>query len=264
MAFDFHSDQERYFEIQRLGAEQSIIPYLKKHADLKPGMRILEIGSHFGGNLRPFLAEGCHCTGVEIVKSSADQAKINFAKEIEEGTVNIVHSDIYDVTVEDLGGAFDLIFLKDSIEHIPNQERIIAHLHQYLTREGSVFFAFPPWQMPFGGHQQGADSFFLSHCPWIHLIPRKMYEGLIKKLGESQEEYDYLMSCVDTGITVERFEKCVNASNLKVHHREGYFVAPIYKFKFGLPVMKQPKLFTAIPWFRNVYTTSIYYLLKSK
>ncbi len=264
MAYDFHNDEDKYFEIQRLGAEQSIIPYLKKHAGLKKGTRVLEIGSHFGGNLRPFLKEGCHCTGVEIVKSSADQAKINFASEIEDGTVNIVHSDIYDVTVEDLGGAFDLIFLKDSIEHIPNQEKIIAHLNQYLTREGFVFFAFPPWQMPFGGHQQGADSKLLSHWPWIHLLPRKMYSNVIRKFGETEKFHDYLMSCEATGITVERFEKAVKQSNLKRVHKESYLFAPIYKFKFGLPIVKWPRWIAAIPFVRNLYITSVYYLLKQK
>ena len=95
MAWDFHTDQDKYFEIQRLGAENSILPYLRTHANLTAGMRVLEIGSHFGGNLIPFIKEDCHCTGVEIIKSSADQAKINFEQEIKEGTVAIFHSDIY-------------------------------------------------------------------------------------------------------------------------------------------------------------------------
>lgn len=262
MAFDFHNDREKYFEIQRLGAEQSIIPYLKHFAGLKKSTRVLEIGSHLGGNLRPFLKEGCHCIGVEIDKSHADQSKINFAKEIAEGTVTIIHSDIYDVTVGDLGGPVDLIFLKDSIEHIPDPERIIAHVSRYCSRESSVFFAFPPWQMPFGGHQQGAKSFFLSHCPWIHLLPKNVYSLCIKKLGESEAFHEFLMSCVATGITIERFEKAVKASPLKVVHKESYLVAPIYKFKFGLPVIKLPVFFGGIPFVRNFYTTSIYYLLQ--
>ncbi len=263
MAYNFHNDPEQYQEIQRLGAEHSIIPYLKKHAGLKKGIRVLEIGSHTGGNLRPFLNEGCHCTGVEIVKKAVEQARVSFANEIKDGIVNIVHSDIYDVTVEDLGGAFDLIFLKDSIEHIPNQEKIIAHLNQYLTREGSVFFAFPPWQMPFGGHQQGAKSKFLSHCPWIHLLPRKIYSRLIKLTGETEEFHNYLMSCKDTGITIERFEQAINDSCLRRVHNESYLFAPIYKFKFGLPVLKWPRWVAQIPRVRNLYVTSAYYLLNS-
>ena len=49
---------------------------------------------------------------------------------------------------------FDLILLKDVIEHIPDQERVIPYLKEFLKPGGRVFFGFPPWYMPHGGHQQ--------------------------------------------------------------------------------------------------------------
>ena len=49
---------------------------------------------------------------------------------------------------------FDVIILKDVIEHVPEQEKFVPYLKNFLKPGGQIFFGFPPWYMPFGGHQQ--------------------------------------------------------------------------------------------------------------
>jgi hypothetical protein len=65
--------------------------------------------------------------------------------------------------------------LRDVIEHIPDQDRFFKHVRSYLQPDGVIFFGFPPWYMPFGGHQQVCHSKFLSKLPWFHPLPFPLF-----------------------------------------------------------------------------------------
>jgi hypothetical protein len=43
-----------------------------------------------------------------------------------------------------------------------------------------------------------------------------------------------------------------------------YFINPIYEHKFGLKTREQFGFIKALPWVRDFFTTSCYYLLKKK
>ena len=89
--------------------------------------------------------------------------------------------DIYQVDIEkDLNGLFDIIVLKDVIEHIHDQAKLIGWMKNFLKPGGIVFFGFPPWYMPFGGHQQMCHS-KISRLPYIHLLPRGIVPVDIEK-----------------------------------------------------------------------------------
>jgi 2-polyprenyl-3-methyl-5-hydroxy-6-metoxy-1,4-benzoquinol methylase len=75
--------------------------------------------------------------------------------------------------------AFDVIFLRDVIEHIHNQERFIGFIKRFLKDDGVIFFAFPPWRMPFGGHQQIIPNRFLSMLPFYHILPKYLYKWIL-------------------------------------------------------------------------------------
>jgi hypothetical protein len=79
--------------------------------------------------------------------------------------------------------------------------------------------------------------------------------------GEHDNIINELMEIVDTQITIERFEKIVKQSGLKVMHKQHYLINPIYKYKFGLQPRKQFGLLSAIPFFRNFVTTCVYYTI---
>ena len=158
----------------------------------------------------------------------------------------------------DIGGKVDIIILKDVIEHIHDQEKLLKELHQFLNPKGVIYFGFPPWQMPFGGHQQMCKSKFLSRFPYVHLLPFGVYEWLLKKFDENS---DGLVEIKETGISIERFERIVKRTNYKTIHNIHYFINPIYTYKFGLKPLKQFFLFRYIPYVRNYITTCVYYLI---
>ena len=259
--FEFHADRKKYFDIQVLNAEKYIIPFIESCFTLFKGMRVLEIGCGEGGVLKPFLDRGAICTGVEFDKTRTENGAIWLGKEIENRTLVFVEKDIYDTEVESLGGRFDLIILKDVIEHIHDQSKLLARLKDFLTQGGIIFFGFPPWQMPFGGHQQLCKN-ALSNIPYFHLLPKPFYKGLLKVFKEPDHVVTDLLEIKDTGISIERFKKIVKKNNYQVISKIDYFINPIYEYKFNLKPRKQNALISKIPYVRDFVTTCVYYIIK--
>ncbi len=256
--YAFHQNRRRYFDIQLLNAEKYVIPFIEEKFPVKAGMRVLEIGCGEGGVLKAFINKGCEGVGVELDLPRIDDALRFLHEDVDAGRIRFVAKDIYRVDVQkDLNGLFDIIVLKDVIEHIHDQAKLIGWMKNFLKPGGIVFFGFPPWYMPFGGHQQMCHS-RLSRLPWIHLLPRGLYKWILKK---KKEPVDDLMEIRDTGISIEQFERiCKKEGYSFVHHRH-YLLNPIYKWKFGWKPRRQILLRKAIPFFRNFFTTCVYYII---
>jgi SAM-dependent methyltransferase len=264
MAIHFHSNKEYYFQMQRQNAAEFVIPFIAEKFALTPGMRVLEIGCAEGGVLLAFVEQGMEGVGVELSDYRAKLAEQFLQGPIAEGKARIISKDIYDPAFMDaFRGQFDLIVLKDVIEHIPDQARIMAHMKTYLKPNGHIYFGFPPWQMPFGGHQQICKS-RIGKMPWIHLLPRGPYKWLLEKLGESPAVVTELLECHDTGISLDRFERIVQETGYDTANRRLYFINPIYKFKFKLKPRTLWGFLRGLPWVRNFYTTCGYYLIRVK
>lgn len=256
--FDFHHDRNRYFEIQWLNAQKYVVPFIEQAVPIKPGMRVLEIGCGEGGVLKAFLEKGCTGIGVELDLSRVQDANRLLAEPIVYGQIKIVSKNIYEVDADkDLEGSFDLILLKDVIEHIHDQPRLIGWMKKFLSPGGAIFFGFPPWQMPFGGHQQICRS-RLSRLPYIHLLPRPLYKAILKW---NKEPVDDLMEIRDTRLTIERFEEICIAQGYRIDLANHYLLNPIYEWKFGLKPREQFTFLRAIPFLRNYFTTCVYYLI---
>lgn len=263
--YDYHSDKRRYFEMQYLTARDFIIPMLEQIKPLANDQNVLEIGCAEAGVLKAFAERGLVCSGLDLSPGRIETAKLFHKEALDQGRIFFSSMNVYDVTEpEDLGGPFDIIVLKDVIEHIPGQEVFIPVLKRFLKPEGILFFGFPPWQMPFGGHQQMASSKLLSKLPWIHLLPGFLYKQLLKWGGQDQLTLKELMEIKDTGLSIERFEKIIASSGFKILHSTFFFTNPIYKFKFGLTVKKLNPLLNKIPYLRNFYTTAAYYFVGNK
>ena len=255
--FEFHADRKRYFDIQVLNAEKYVIPFIEEKFPVKPGMRILEIGCGEGGVLKAFINKGCEGVGVELDASRIANATIFLPEDIATGRLKFVVKDIYKIDVEkDFNGLFDIIVLKDVIEHIHDQAKLIGWMKNFLKPGGIVFFGFPPWYMPFGGHQQICKS-RISRLPYIHLLPRTLYKWILTHKKENVEE---MMEIRDTGISIERFERISIKQGYRLLHNRHYFINPIYEWKFGWKPRAQSIIIKAIPFIRNYFTTCVYYI----
>ena len=263
--YEFHSDKDRYFDMQYRVTKEHILPMLQECVPGREWKRVLEIGCAEAGVLKCFLEEGAFCTGIELSAYRITQAEKYHAEALAEGRIEFVNRNIFDIDPQhDLGGPYDLVILKDVIEHIPGQLAFIAQLSQFLKEDGYIFFAFPPWQMPYGGHQQVCKSKLLSKLPYFHLLPVFLYSGVLKMAGETPATIQDLMEVKSTGISIERFEKCLRLNKLSVVAKRHYLFNPIYQFKFGVKPRQQSKLVSHIPVLRNFLTTGVYYLVKPR
>jgi SAM-dependent methyltransferase len=257
--FEFHKDRKRYFDIQYLNAKKYLIPFIEEKIPIKAGMRILEIGCGEGGVLKAFVEKGCTGVGVELDLPRVENARQFLKEEIEQEKLRFVTKDIYKVdTEDDLQGLFDIIVLKDVIEHIHDQAKIIGWMKFLLNENGIVFFGFPPWYMPFGGHQQMCRS-RVSRLPYIHLLPRSIYRWILNK---KKETVDVLMEVRDTGISIERFKKVCRKEGYGIVHNRHYLINPIYEWKFGWKPRTQSIIIKAIPFVRDFFTTCVYYIIQ--
>lgn len=257
MAHQFHTDKPRYFKMQADNCRNYMLPFIGSHFNAAPESSVLEIGCAEGGVLLPFLEAGCMATGVELMPHRLELAKQFLSDYVETGQVSLLASNIYDVTPEQLGH-FDLIILKDVIEHIPEQEKLLGYLKTFLKPNGGIFLGFPPWYMPFGGHQQVCSSKLLKWLPYFHLLPTKAYEIFLKAFGETPKTIAELIEIKETGISTGRFLKISKANHYKIDKVTYYLLNPIYSFKFGLKPIAWPKAIGNLPIIRSLLVTAIY------
>ncbi len=223
---------------------------------------MLEIGCGDGGVLLPFWKRGCYCVGIDMSESKIRNAREILSEQLEVGRMVLLTDDIYDVAVDEVfPEKFDLILLKDTIEHVYNQEKLLARLTDYLAPGGRLFLAFPPWRMPFGGHQQITTSRF-GKLPYYHILPRPIYKGMLKIFGEPEARIESLMEIVDTRLSISSFEKKLRGAGWAVEKRELFLLNPIYEFKFGVKPVKQLPVVRSIPFLRDFVTTACYYLAR--
>lgn len=260
MALKQHLDDKVRFDQQVDNSLSYVLPFIEKTKPITAGTTVFEVGTAEGGVLLPFIERGCHCVGVDLAPERIELAKGFLEKELAAGKVELLCQNIYDADFLDkFRGKFDIIILKDVIEHVPEQQKFVTYLKNFLRPDGQIFFGFPPWYMPFGGHQQVCRTKWVSVLPWYHILPRPLYKGILKMAGEHEVVIKELMEIKDTQITIEQFERIIKDSGLKVLYKEHYLINPIYKYKFGLKPRKQSPLISWLPFFRNFVTTCVYY-----
>ena len=151
-----HTDPLRYLNEQILSTQKHIVPFIESSKPITAGMQVLEIGCGEGGNLKPFLDMGCVCTGVDFSTPKIEKGKAFYATHKNVVNINLISQDIYET--KEFEAKFDLIIVRDVIEHIHDQNKFLGLMKTLLKPNGVAFFAFPPWQNPFGGHQQICEN----------------------------------------------------------------------------------------------------------
>ncbi len=257
-----HRNRRQYFEEQALTTRKFVIPYIQRTMEVDAETRVFEIGCGEGGNLVPFLEMGCACVGVDLLTSKVELGKAYLAESVPGAKVELLIQDIYDASAERLG-RFDLIVLRDVIEHIHDQERFLKMVHRFLNPGGRIFFGFPPWRMPFGGHQQVCQNKVLSKLPWFHLLPTPAYRKVLELAGETGKQIDDLIEIKETGISLSRFNELIERAGFVFEQRDLWLINPNYEVKFGLRPRSLPGPLGKLPWVKDFYVTCCYALVRA-
>ena len=263
MAYAYHENRLRYFEHQCRVTADHVIPFIERSRDIPPNARVLEIGCGEAGVLKAFLDRGASAVGVDRNATRLERGRQLLAGEIDRGRVTLLHRDALTLGEDDeFVGTFDLIVLKDVIEHVDDRPTLFALMARLLRPNGRVFLAFPPWQMPFGGHQQICRSRALSRLPYFHLLPASTYEKILRAFGEHPGRVSSLLATKSTGISTSEFEALIERCKYQTISKRLYLLNPMYSYRFGLkPVRQAGWVARQSPW-RDFVTTCAYYLVE--
>lgn len=265
MAYYYHRDTDIYFQHQYLNSKEHIIPFIETEMVLDKNTRVLEIGCGEGGILKAFIEKGCTVTGVDLNAHKIGIAREYFQEDITNNQANFISKDIYDPEFSKaFAGQFDLVILKDAIEHIHEQAKIIGYLKTYLKKDGKIFLGFPPWFNPMAGHQQICKNKLLDKLPYYHLLPKTLYHLMLKMFGEHPDTIRELLEIKSLGISIERFKRILKKTNYRVVKRAHFFINPKYKYKFNLKPTLLNKGVDALPYLREFFITTAYYLIAPK
>ena len=259
-----HQDRRIYFDEQASTARNYYIDYVRQVMSLNGNTRVLEIGCGEGGNLLPFAEAGCKVTGIDIDAPRIGNAIKFFEEEGRKG--EFIASDFLAVPEpQSEEEKYDVVLVHDVIEHIePPHKLSFMHLMQRFMKQSAVaFFGFPAWQMPFGGHQQMCRG-KLAKMPYIHLLPTKLYRSVLVRSGQTDTAIEDFLSIKRSRMPIERFQRLVRDADMMVEKRTLWLINPHYKQKFNLTPVREVWPFDAIPWLRNFYSTSAWYMLKKK
>ncbi|MEE4310897.1 MAG: class I SAM-dependent methyltransferase [candidate division KSB1 bacterium] len=189
--------------------------------------KVLEVGGGEFGLLKALQEYGADCTGIDISKD-----RVEFARSIHDaGSIHFMVGDIchYDSISREEDG-FDLIVLRDVIEHIPDQREALSVCAQLLKPGGLLYISFPPILSPFGGHQQNLK--WGRRLPYIHLLPDYFYKQVLKVIGADSASLEALLRTKSTGITIRKILKIIKMLPMKYRFKKCYLVRPEYEIRF--------------------------------
>jgi 2-polyprenyl-3-methyl-5-hydroxy-6-metoxy-1,4-benzoquinol methylase len=252
-------NREKYFQEQSYTTDKYIVPYINEVLPLSSELSVAEVGCGEGGNLKPFLDIGCKVTGIDLAKDKISNAQKFFDRHPSKNNLTLIAEDIFNIEGNSLLPS-DLIMMRDTLEHIHDQGAFLEHLKKFIKPGGMIFIAFPPWRMPFGGHQQMCKSAFLRNLPYFHLLPGKIYPYFLKLFGESEKIVRGLLEIRETGISISGFRKLLNKSEWKIKKETSYLINPNYEIKFGIKPRILPRILN-IPFFREFFITTFYCLI---
>ena len=120
------------------------------------GKRVLEVGCGSGGILVPFTEIGAEVVGIDFDDTYMEAGR--------KRGLNLIDQSIYEFQAEN---KFDLIILKDVLEHLPDLNLVLQKLKNLLSETGNVYIQVPTFEgLEFLGYQND----FLRYFQNAHIV----------------------------------------------------------------------------------------------
>lgn len=243
---------EHYYE-QIKHTEEYLIPYFEKNIPDFWNKTMLEVGCAEGGFIEILRKRGVEVKGVEI---SAGRVDIAHEKNPE---LDVIVGDITDDNMFTLiPKKYDIIVLRDVIEHIPDKLKALQNINKLLNDGGFVFISFPPFYSAYAGHQQNGKVF--KFMPWIHFLPNFLINTLGNIFGEKKDLVEDVILNSKLGFSISSFENKFKKAGFKVIIPDLFLFRPIFRIRYGTKITKFPN----IPLLREFGSMGCEYLLVKK
>ncbi len=247
---NFENWNEYYWKYQYNLANEYYIPLLKKWKFGINNKKILDIGCGNGGFTAAF-GNYSKITGIDIKKFPWKNIK------------NVTYQS-YDIFTNPkiLDTDYDLIILRDVIEHIPItvKKQFIKKALEYGNPNVHLLVTFPPFYSPFGLHQQVLLNSKIKYLPFLSLIPKNIMISLLKIINENKLCIDDISEMYDCKMTIKSFEKILTNLNLNVKKSKFFYSRPSHEIRYNFKtriVNHRP-----IPILKELYVLGTTYLIK--
>ena len=245
---------EKHFYEQKEHTRNYLIPYFEKHIPDFKNKNVLEIGCAEGGFIEELLNIGIDTIGLELLQERIDIATEKNSK------LKIYCADITDKrAVEKINLTFDVIVMRDTIEHIENRNAAFENISNLLNPGGYFYVTFPTRFSGFAGHQQNCKS-FIKFVPYLHYLPSFILRPIGKILGEKPKQITEILLNYKIGLSVRSFEKYYKRFNFIPIVKDLFLSRPIFKIRYKLQTIQFPN----IPVLREFLGFGCEYLLKKE
>ena len=249
---DYQSWKEYYHAYQFELARQYYIPYLNGHINIKD-KQVLEIGCGNGGFIEAFAEHSSICVGFDIKEVDRPDSNAIFHK-----------MDAFDVDLpKKIGGKFDVIILRDVIEHLDNKkmDALFSNVNSMLSASGRVLVTFPPFFSAFGLHQQALMGSYFKYVPFLSLIPKPIMKFLIRGGNQKKENREETLELYNSRQTISSFLRLVKSQSYKIVDKKFFYVRPSHEIRYGLKTIES-KLVSKIPVLREVLISGTVFLIE--
>ncbi len=258
---DINSYDRYYFGYQYGLGSEYIAPYLKSKGISLAGAKICEIGCGESGVLAALAEEGAaEVVGIDIRDVAVESSRKIFGELGINGEFAI-HNIITQPPPEKWHNHFDIVLLRDVIEHLEQTELSLRHVMDFMKPGGWLYVVFPPYYSPFGAHQHLLDN-TMAKFPYIQLLPEAMFTKAYKN-ARLQIDVDEVSSLRKIRLTIGKMRNAIKNALLELVDEQLYFLRPVFKLKFGLPPIKA-NLLKRIPGLRELAALEASYLLRKK
>jgi len=254
-----HEYTRHYFRYMYLLGKEYLVPYLEQSGINIKGASVLEIGCAEGGVLCAFAERGAvNCVGTDIAEYRLEQAAI-IAKHLKLDCKFSSHDIVTQEPPPEFKNAFDIVILRDVIEHLTDTDAGLAHTKLALKKNGVLLVAFPPYYSPYGGHQHTLHNIG-GAFPFIQGLPEPLFKLFLKggRGGDIQE----VQQLRNIRLTISKFRAAAKRTGYSIEREDLYMFRPVYKAKFGMPPLRF-NIAKGIPGLREVLCMEAEYLLRN-
>lgn len=255
---DIAENDKYYWGYQyRLGKE-IVIPYLKSLNIATNNVNVSEIGSAEGGVLLAFAEQGSNFNLATDIAENRLKIGEFICSKLNINIEYCYHDIINQEPKAEWIGKFDIIILRDVIEHLDDTKLALKNIGKLLKKGGFLFVTFPPYHSPYGGHQHTLANFW-GKIPYIHLLPDFIFHKLIAS-GRAND-IEEVKRLQDIRLTSAKFKKAALETNYSVFNEDYYLLRPVFKMKFGLPALKLTPI-KKLPLVKSLLSLEAAFILK--
>jgi len=218
----------KHYEEQYTFADKYLWNYLNDNIDNFYNKKILVVGCGEGGVVQYFRDLTFDCEGLEI-----NGDRVVFKNN------NIMIGDISDKALTNvLLTRYDLIIMRDVIEHIENKSMAFFNISELLNDDGYLYITFPPKNSAFAGHQQNLKS-WLRYIPFVHRLPM----WLLSMLSKDKHGLKHMKDTYSMGQSALLFPFWCEWFELEPIVTDYFLSRPIFNLRYGLPTIKGNRKF---------------------